>query len=392
MATFNTNTVKEEARLEELAHCVEERGVEILGVQEHRRVHADRPILHHKVGACTFVTSSAWRSRSHAANGGVGLMLSPRARRALRSVHQHTARILVAEFEGNPVTTVMCVYSPTNVAHHVAEVEEFYSTLRSAIQRVPAHNFLVILGDFNARLGPQDAPFTFHDSTNANGEHLAALLVEHGLLAANTLFKKRLGKRWTFRDRGTNTLRQLDYVLVRRKWRSSVLNAEPYSSFHTVGSDHRVVTVRLRLSLRAPKATPRSRPDWEAFARSPDLQASYTADVRGQLQLSEGTQPTYEQFLAASKEATSRWVPLKGKLKNSPTSRHPDVTTARVQMEEASKEWESEGSEESREKLSEAKRKLYEAYDQVEGRKLMEEVKRRHMAIQGGMEGNQRYK
>ena len=98
MATFNANTVKEEARLEELAHCVEERGVEILGVQEHRRVHADRPILHHKVGACTFVTSSAWRSRSHAANGGVGLMLSPRARRALRSVHQHTAWILVAEF------------------------------------------------------------------------------------------------------------------------------------------------------------------------------------------------------------------------------------------------------------------------------------------------------
>ena len=77
MATFNANTVREEARLEELAHCVEERGVEILGVQEHRRVHADRPILHHKVGACTFVTSSAWRSRSHAANGGAGLMLTP---------------------------------------------------------------------------------------------------------------------------------------------------------------------------------------------------------------------------------------------------------------------------------------------------------------------------
>ena len=44
-------------------------------------------------------------------------------------------------------------------------------------------------------------------------------------------------------------------------------------------------------------------------------------------------------------------------------------------MEEASKEWESEGSEESREKLREVKHRLYEAYDQVEGRKLMEEVK-----------------
>ena len=111
----------------------------------------------------------------------------------------------------------MCFYSPTNVAHHIAEVEEFYSSLRSAIQQIPAHNFLVILGDFNTRLGPEDAPFTFHSSTSTNGEHLSALLLEHGLFAVNTLFKKRLGKERTFRDRGTNTWRQLDYVLVRRK-------------------------------------------------------------------------------------------------------------------------------------------------------------------------------
>ena len=280
----------------------------------------------------------------------------------------------------------MCVYSPTNVAHHATEVEEFYIALRSAIQQTPAHNFLVILEDFNARLGPEDAPFPYHSSTNTNGEHLSALLMEQGLLAANTLFRKRMGKRWTFRDRGTNVLRQLDYILVRRKWRSSVLNAEPYSSFQTVGSDHRVVTVRLRLSLRAPKTTPRSRPDWVAFAGSPEIQASYTADVRGRLL--EGPQDTsYELFLAASKEATARWVPVKGKSNNSPTSRHPVVVAARARMEEASMELEREGSEECREKLRETKRRLYEAYDQVEGRKLMEEVKKVEAA-----HGERRYK
>ena len=377
MATFNANTVREEARLEELAHCAEERGVEIVGVQEHRRVHTDRPIQHRRVSVSTFITSSAWRNTSQAATGGVGLLVSPRARRALRSVFQQTARILVAEFEGNPVTTVMCVYSPTNVAHHAAESEEFYNSLRTAIQQVPAHNFLVILGDFNARLGPEDAPFTYHSSTNSNGEHLSALLVEHGLLAANTLFRKRMGKRWTYKDRGTNALRQLDYVLVRRKWRTSILDAEPYSTFQTVGSDHRVVTVRLRLSLRAPKVTPKSRPDWEAFARSPELQASYTADVRSRLQLTEEPQATtYGQFLAASEEATRRWVPVKGKLKNSPTSRHPEVAQARIRMEEASREWEKEGSTENRENLREAKQNLYATYDRVEGRKLMEKVKK----------------
>ena len=50
MATYNANTVREEARLEELAHCAEERGVEILAVQEHRRVHTDQPIIYRRVG------------------------------------------------------------------------------------------------------------------------------------------------------------------------------------------------------------------------------------------------------------------------------------------------------------------------------------------------------
>ena len=131
MATYNANTVREEARLEELAHCAEDRGVEILAVQEHRRVHTDQTINYRRVGGRTFITSSAWRNDAQAATGGVGLMVSPRARKALRRVHSHTNRILSADFEGNPVTTVMSVYSPTNVAP-IEEVEKFYDDLRTA--------------------------------------------------------------------------------------------------------------------------------------------------------------------------------------------------------------------------------------------------------------------
>ena len=86
MGTFNACTVREEARLVELAHCAEERGVEILGVQEHRRVHTDDQIVYHKVERCTFITSSAWRNEAQAETGSVGLMLGSRARKALRRV------------------------------------------------------------------------------------------------------------------------------------------------------------------------------------------------------------------------------------------------------------------------------------------------------------------
>ena len=72
MGTFNACTVREEARLMELAHCAEERGVEILGVQEHRRVHTDDQIVYHKVERRMFITSSAWRNEAQAATAAWG--------------------------------------------------------------------------------------------------------------------------------------------------------------------------------------------------------------------------------------------------------------------------------------------------------------------------------
>ena len=306
MGTLNACTVREEARLIELAHCAEEWGVEILGIQEHRRVHNDDRIVHRRVERCTFISASAWRNEAQAATGGVGLMLGSRARKALRRVHHHTDRILIAEFSGNPVTTVIAVYSPTNVAPP-EDVEEFFEDLVTAVRDVPAHNFLAILGDFNARLGPEDTPFPYHNSTNRNGAYLTAFLTEHELLAANTIFRKRTGKRWTFRDRATGMLRQLDYILVRKKWRNSIMNAEPYSTFSSVGSDHRVVSMKVRLSLRVPKPSPRIRYNWKAFSSDPGLQTRYTEEVRKRIQeLDEGAEPSseYMRFVAANEEAT----------------------------------------------------------------------------------------
>ena len=100
---------------------------------------------------------------------------------------------MCATFSGNPATTIIVAYSPTNVAEE-AEVQKFYDSVRAAIQDTPKHNFLSILGDFNARLGHEDARFPFHVNTNRNGEHLADLLTENNLLAANTCFKKRPDK------------------------------------------------------------------------------------------------------------------------------------------------------------------------------------------------------
>ena len=64
------------------------------------------------------------------------------------------------------------------------DIEHFYTTLRSTIENVPAHIFLLIPGDFKAKLGPDDAKFTFHSETNRNGERLIDLMAEFNLCPA----------------------------------------------------------------------------------------------------------------------------------------------------------------------------------------------------------------
>ena len=215
VGTHNVNTLKNENRAAELDQCRKEAGIEILGVQEHRIVHTD-PVEFRRIGSSCLVTSSGWRNQIQASQGGVGLLLGPTARKALLKVKSIDKRILVAEFDGNPKTTVIVVYSPTNCASE-DDVEKFYESLRNTISDIPAHNFLMVMGDFNARLGSDHAPYSFHEETNRNGRYMAELLTEFGLLATNTMFQKRKGKLWTFQDRATDTLRQLDCILVRNK-------------------------------------------------------------------------------------------------------------------------------------------------------------------------------
>ena len=143
-------------------------------------------------------------------------------------------------------------------------MEEFYSTLRSVLDQVPRHNFLSILGDMNAKLGPDDAKFAYDDRTNRNGEMLIDLMEEYDLFSSNNAFMKPKNQLWTF-EYPSGKRSQLDYVLFRKKWRNSVNGSRAYSSFNTVCSDHRIVSVHIKLSLRASKTSlphPMKAIDW----------------------------------------------------------------------------------------------------------------------------------
>ena len=212
------------------------------------------------------ITSSAQKSSNNSTIRGVGILLSPKAHKALNSVETINPRILVATFNGNPAATVISCYSPTNVSN-VVEREEFYAELAELTKTIPKHNVLLVGGDMNGRIGKSDVKgWVYNETTNENGQLLLDYMLECNLKALNTSFIKRTGKLWTHIS-PIGARNQIDFILINNKWKNSALNCEAYNTFCTVGSDHRIVTAKIRLSLRQskPSSKQRCRYNWNTL-------------------------------------------------------------------------------------------------------------------------------
>ena len=222
----------------------------------------DETVKYNTIGHSTLITTSAWKNDQGASTGGI--LLNKRSINSLCEVISHSERILISTFHGNPATSIIIIYSPTNSSE---------DEVRRAIETIPQHNVLIIIGDFNARIGKDDGNFTYHQETNKNGVLLIDIINEKQLVITNTSFQNKLNKLWTYMDPCCRKY-QLDYILMRKKWRNSITNVEAYSNFSSIGSDHRIVSYKVRLSLRANRKTlPRKlRYNWPLFKSDMSLQ------------------------------------------------------------------------------------------------------------------------
>ena len=133
-----------------------------------------------------------------------------------------------------------------------------------------ANNFLIILGDLNAHLGKNDGfNYSIHLESNDNGKRLEQLALEEKMTVTNTRFRKKESKLWTYKSDMSDRKTQIDFVLVRRKWTNSVSDIEAYDFYNTIGSDHRLVLVTIKICFRAQKERlppgPLKKVDWKGL-------------------------------------------------------------------------------------------------------------------------------
>ena len=325
ISTLNTRSLNSCQNFNELPAVAEAYDQSIICIQEHRFYHDKILLKNQDMGkGWNIITSSAWKNSGNSTIGGIGILLSQRAQKALNNIETITPRIMVATFNGNPGTTVICCYSPTNTSD-MEDVEKFYQDLSDVVRQVPVHNVLIIAGDFNAQLGRDNSyRYTYHEATNRNGKELHNFIKENKLECLNTKFQKKKEKLWTHTylngEKAT-----LDYILINSKWKNSVTNCQPYNSFDSVYTDHRVVSSKIRLSLRATKIkTDKTTPfDWSKLKTDENIKRSFTITLQNRYQALQDekednhlfTNEKYKLFEVAVKDAAEETVPHKPKIK-----------------------------------------------------------------------------
>ena len=197
----------------------------------------------------------------------------------------------------------------------------------------------------------------------------------------NIRYRKRTGKMWTHLSEGTLNKGQIDFVFVRRKWRNSIKNTEPYNIFQSLGSDHRVVVSKVRISFRKTKKPPRRvHYDYTALKRNEELQKRYAVDVQNRFSclVEEEDEATerYGKLVLAIEAANQSFLPKKARQKQIDPSSDPRVDSARRDLFFAKDKFHQHTCEENREEVATKKDLLKVCYREVEEEILREKIRK----------------
>ena len=184
---------------------------------------------------------------------GVGFAVKNSLLNMIEAPSKGSERILTMRLNTTscPVTLIG-VYAPTLMASSDT-IDEFYENLCATISKVPPKDEVVLLGDFNARVGrdfeawPNCLGKFNVGKVNENGQRLLEFCTRFNLCVANSFFKTKPQHKVSWRHPRSKHWHQLDLVLVRR---SNLNSVKVVRSYHSADcdTDHLLVCGSIKLS------------------------------------------------------------------------------------------------------------------------------------------------
>ena len=156
--------------------------------------------------------------------------------------------------DNDKFATVISAYAPTLNADDDIK-ETFYASHGGVLASTSADDKLVLLGDFNARVG-RDCDWWRGaigregvGNMNSNGLLLLSKCIEHDLVITNTLFRQRNSRKTSWQHPRSKHWHLLDYVIVRRRDRRDVVLTRTTPGSEYCWTDHRLVLSKMKYRL-----------------------------------------------------------------------------------------------------------------------------------------------
>lgn len=178
---------------------------------------------------------------------GVGFLVHKKHKNNIESFTGFTDRVAILNLniQGNKISLIQ-VYAPTEAAEE-DKLELFYENVNKALKQV--HQTLIIMGDFNAKIGqPRRDEYLVtrpngYGERNQRGQRLLDFALENKITILNTFFKKKPKLRWTWCSPNGHK-NEIDFILTNQP--KLIQNMEVLSV--NFPSDHRPVRTTLILT------------------------------------------------------------------------------------------------------------------------------------------------
>lgn len=184
--------------------------------------------------------------------------------------------------------TIFSVYAPTLTTSEDIK-DQFYNNLDSLLKKTPKSDKVVILGDFNARVGTDakswQGTIGNHGigKMNDNGLRLLTFCSQHQLVITNTLFQQPNKYKVSWKHPRSKTWHLLDYVIVRSRDTKDVLSTRAMRGAEC-WTDHIMIRTKMKLCPRpqARKTKPHARLNVNLLT-SPEKQHEFHSHLEAKL-------------------------------------------------------------------------------------------------------------
>ena len=153
----------------------------------------------------------------------------------------------------NNFATLISAYAPT-MTNSDEEKDKFYEELDAAISGTPKTDKLIILGDFNARVGKDFQAWQgvlgphVIGKCNSNGSLLLNLCSAHELTITNTIFRLPTRKKTSWMHPRSKQLHLIDYIIIRKRDIKDVRVTKAMCGAEC-WTDHRLIVSKLNFTI-----------------------------------------------------------------------------------------------------------------------------------------------